>query len=524
MALDIVGREKSIIETVINYSVPVQAVSVPARYNLWMVGSGIWQIDPWTGNCKYYLSCSASSSTGKGGGLLIDDNGYLYLTGYPGSNITKWNGNTHAIVWTIPSPTVNYTQSTSGTSGFGQPWLAGGQEDGTVEDLWFGNSRPTGGVPYGISFTAVNTTTGKVQVFENIMANGVYPTTGYQGGFSYGHVVMHAMDRYWYCNDLATGAFLWKSDVQSGYPWGSFGMYMSCSGYGMYYQGQYDGYMYALNATTGKLVWKTFTDNNTDIVSGVNIPWGRQMIADGKLYFLTGEHDVANPYPRGNTLYCLNAFTGELIWKLPGFQDRGASGGQTGGISSGMLYTYNLYDGKLYMFGKGQTTTTVSASPKVVASGDSVLIEGTVMDQSPGAPNTPAISDADMTAWTEYMYMQNQVFPSNATGVTVHLQAMASDGSITDITHVTSDVMGHYEYTWCPPAQDTYKILATFEGSDSYWSSSAQTGLSVGAAAPTPATPEAAPDSTPMFIGIIAAVIVAILIGILNLIVLRRRK
>jgi hypothetical protein len=331
---------------------------------------------------------------------------------------------------------------------------------------------------------------------------------------------MHAIDRYWYCNDLATGQQLWKSDFQSEYPWGSFGMYMSCSGYGMYYQGQYDGYMYAINETNGHLVWKTYTDNNTEVVSGSNIPWGRQMIADGKLYFLTGEHDVPNPYPRGNTLYCLNAFTGELIWKLPGFQDRGASGGQTGGISSGMLYTYNLYDGRLYMFGKGQTETTVAAPLTSVPLGSSVLLTGTVLDQSPASPGTPAISDADMEAWTEYLHI-NGICPTNATGVVVHLEALGSDGALMDITHVTTDIMGHYEYTWTPPGEDTYKILATFEGSESYWSSADQTGLSVGAATPTSAPPEAQPDNTPMFIGSTAAIIIAI--AIVAVLLLRKR-
>ena len=518
IALDFYPRNKGFQEVVTDINQPASLVSTPARDNLWMVGNGIWQIDPYSGNCKYYLSGTMQSSTGKGSGLLIDDNGNLYLTNYPGTNISKWNGATRKTVWTMPNPKSSYTyyQSDLPGSALGQAYLSG--------DMWVGNTRPIGGDPFGIAFTSINTTSGKMVVNETIMGNGMYVTSGFQGGLTYGYVIVHGVDRYWYCNDMLTGKELWKSEIQSEYPWGSWAEYMSCSGYGMFYYGQYDGNMYALNLTNGKLAWKTFTDNNTDVVSGVNIPWGRQCIADGKLYFLTGEHDVANPWPRGNTLYCLNAFTGELIWKVRGFQDRGSSGGETAGISSGMFYTYNLYDGRLYMFGKGQTTTTVLASPKTIANGANVLIEGTVMDQSPGSPNTPAISDANMEAWTEYMYTQNQVYPMNAKGVTVFLQAMRSDGSIVDITHVTSDSMGHYEYAWTPPTEDTYKVLATFEGSESYWTSSGQTGLSVGAAPPAPAALQAAPDNTPIFAGIIAAVIIAIVIGILNLLVLRKRK
>ena len=101
---------------------------------------------------------------------------------------------------------------------------------------------------------------------------------------------------------------------------------------------------------------------------------------------------------------------------------------------------------------------------------------------------------------------------------------MRSDGSIVDITHVTTDVMGHYEYTWTPPDQDTYKILATFEGSESYYSSSGITGLSVGAAPEAPAAVQAAPDNTPMFIASTAAIIIAIaIVGVVLALILRKR-
>jgi hypothetical protein len=68
-----------------------------------------------------------------------------------------------------------------------------------------------------------------------------------------------------------------------------------------------------------------------------------------------------------------------------------------------------------------------------------------------------------------------------------------------------------------------YKILAIFDGSESYWTSSAQTAIGVTAAPPEPATPEAAPDNTPIF-AVIIAVVVAIVIGLLNLVTLRRRE
>ena len=71
---------------------------------------------------------------------------------------------------------------------------------------------------------------------------------------------------------------------------------------------------------------------------------------------------------------------------------------------------------QIYCFGKGPSATTVTASPKVSVNGDSVLVEGTVIDTAAGTkqneqaarfPNgVPAVSDASMSAWMEYVYMQ----------------------------------------------------------------------------------------------------------------------
>jgi len=108
-----------------------------------------------------------------------------------------------------------------------------------------------------------------------------------------------------------------------------------------------------------------------------------------------------------------------------------------GGISSGIYYDRSIYDGYLYGFGKGKSATTVSVSPSTIAYGSSVLIGGTVTDQSPGAPDTPAIGDSYQSEWMEYLY-NNAPAPENADGVPVRLFAMKSDGSQVDIGQVTA--------------------------------------------------------------------------------------
>jgi hypothetical protein len=76
---------------------------------------------------------------------------------------------------------------------------------------------------------------------------------------------------------------------------------------------------------------------------------------------------------------------------------------------------------------------------------------------------------------------------------------------------------------WTPPKEDTYTITASFASDDSYGSSSAATGLSVGPAPETPSTPEIPTpvDNTMLLYGILALVVIAILIGIAAL--LRKR-
>jgi hypothetical protein len=100
------------------------------------------------------------------------------------------------------------------------------------------------------------------------------------------------------------------------------------------------------------------------------------------------------------------------------------------------------------------------------------MITGSVTDQSPGAEGTPAMSDEDMSAWMEYMYMQ-QPKPTDAKGVTVHLTSIDPNCNFQDIGEVTTDMWGNFGKSWVPPVPGEYIIMAEFEGSASYGSSSA---------------------------------------------------
>jgi outer membrane protein assembly factor BamB len=479
-----------------------------SAFNIWLTSGGVWQINPFTGQTTYYSSSLP-------GGTYHDD--AIYMNDYPvAGNWSKWDTNTRTIVYTKIKP------------------LSG---DGTYKDVMpsmFWNDlgaqefTPTGGVPYFRKYWSWNLTTGDVIAVSADM--GLSSGVGSSFLIADGMTFHQFDDMRTRAIDLYTGKIVWTSDPME-YPWGDFTSYTASyswgptggGGNGQIYLASFDGNLYAYDIQTGKLNWKAFTTNNTEAAQGYFTPWSQAIIADNKVYFSVGEHTPPQPLPRGGQLYCVDANTGERIWTLDGFYGGGRSATSHAGASSGILWYPNVYDGCVYAFGKGPTVVTVSVSQSPIANGGSTVIQGTVTDQSSGAMGTPAISDADQAQWMQYLYM-NKPIPTNATGVTVNLMAELSNGTVIDVTHVTSDIMGHYEYMWTPPAADTYKILATFEGSDSYYASSAQTALGVTAAAPTPAPPAAAPDNTPIFIGIIAAAVAIIIaVTIVGVLLLRKR-
>jgi hypothetical protein len=157
--------------------------------------------------------------------------------------------------------------------------------------------------------------------------------------------------------------------------------------------------------------------------------------------------------------------------------------------------------------------------------GDTVIIKGTVTDQSAGQAGTPAISDEDMGPWMEYLHM-SQPFPADVTGVDVSIDVIDSNGNFRNIGMATSDVSGKFSLKWTPDIPGKYTVIATFAGSESYGSSFDQAPLFV-EEAPVPTPP---PDPTPApmtdtyVLGMGATAIVAIIVIGLVLIILVRKK
>jgi hypothetical protein len=302
----------------------------------------------------------------------------------------------------------------------------------------------------------------------------------------------------WLGYNLDNGELLWGPTDEN---FNAFQYYASGEGagqkgfaaYGNFYTQGYGGQIHCFDISNGDLVWEY---NNT--ISGTETIWGNypifiSAIADGKVYAFNNEHSPNVPHYKGYRVRCIDAFTGEELWSLLGWAGQtGGRGYATSILADGYLVYYNYYDSQIYSVGKGPSATTISVQDNCIQKGDSILITGTVNDESEGTKQgeqakrfpdgLPAVSDASMAEWMEYVYMQKPM-PSNVVGVQVHLEAFSDDGSYFDIGRVTSDGCGMYKMMWTPEEKGEYTIVATFEGTDSYWPSYAETAIGVASAA-----------------------------------------
>jgi hypothetical protein len=375
----------------------------------------------------------------------------------------------------------------------------------------------------GTALTAVNLKTGQVMwdfVTPDYMYNPIC------NDIDHGKLALLTALGHYNFYDEFSGKLLFKSDSFP-YPWDQpgFGAYDSTSAYGMLFRNAYSA-IYAVSWDTGKIVWRYESPNNpyetpyhdengTTVSSWNGVFWA----ADGKIYASNTEHTPTQPIARGWKLHCVNATTGEGIWNITGSMTIGP-------IVDGYMTGSNSYDGYTYVFGKGQSATTVSAPLTAVTQGQSVVIMGTVTDQSPAQPGTACVSKESMATYMEYLHMQKPI-PSGyiVKGVPVSVDAVDPNGNYVHIADVTSDVSGTFSYMWTPELAGKYSVTATFMGDVSYGSSWAETAVGVTQAPQATATPTATPaqqSSTDMYLaGSTIAIIIAI--AIVGLLILRKR-
>jgi hypothetical protein len=339
--------------------------------------------------------------------------------------------------------------------------------------------------------------------------------------------------------DLETGELIWGpttprenylnslDDTKSG---------ARCIAYGKLYSASVSGIVYCWDIQTGEHVWTYEVDDPYSEILWANTWWARPLfITDGKIYVGSYEHSPIDPRPRGAPFTCLDAETGEVIWRADGLFRQTRWGGRAI-IGDSIIATMDTYDQRVYAIGKGPTKTTVSAGPKVTGWGSSVVIEGMVTDVSPGTddpalkmrfPNgVAAVADEYMSDWMLYVYKQFP-FPMDATGVEVVISIVDPNNNYKEIGRTTSDASGMYKLSFTPEVEGEYTVITTFTGSKAYWGSQGQTALLV-SKAPAPSGPiEPEPTEAPLItteIAIIIAVVVVAAIGIAAYWLYRRRQ
>jgi len=490
-------------------------------------GGRLMKINPWTGALTG--NYSIAPLTGSGGVYYMNQ----YVLG------VQTLGNTTNPIYRLINWTTTGSSATLAArivSNITWPWRldpgaytsSNGREEWTADFnvgiavYLNGNAPATSMVTTSSNLTAASLTTGQILWNTYIPDEPLYSPSCFVA--DHGKAVFLSEKGHYVAIDLFTGQLAWKSEDMD-YPWGapSFGAYAVGSAYGLLLRQSYDG-VYAFNWTNGKIVWRyvataAFPYESPFITDGVaTYPFNSAgTIADGKLYVANSEHTPTWPVTRGYSLFCLNITTGELIWKIAAPMAQGA-------ISDGYLAAANSYDGYMYVFGKGKSATTVTASPKTIANGAPVLIEGTVLDQSPAQPGAPCVSKDSMALQMEYLHLQYPISGiwnnETITGVPVTLTAIDMNGTVYDLGSVTSSgYYGTFEKAWTPPTEGTYKIIASFVSDDSYGSSAAATAVTVGPAPASMEFPQTTEpvDNTNLLYGILAAVVIAIVIAILSI-------
>jgi hypothetical protein len=438
-----------------------------------------------------------------------------------------------------------------------------------------------GGIRWGQRIRAYDLTTGQ-ELWDKTVEAPQF--SGSAALADHGKVVIGSMYGHFEAYDLLTGNFEWQTETME-YPWditgwGSYGM-ISC--YGNFYWGAPSSY-YAFSWENGETVWKFqipaefpfetaygtgTTAEDAETVYPYHAPG---IAADGKIFVYSLHHSPEPPYFRGQPMLAIDAFTGELVWKLGGFSGCGqhTRNGVQIRVADGYL-TLGMRDGYMYVIGKGKSETTVTTPDVSVPAGTAMTIKGTVLDMSPAQPGAACVSKDSIEVQMQYIHLQMPIdgihHNVTMTGVPVTLSAIAEDGTYVDIGTVTSDgYTGAFGASWTPTQPGLYKVIASFAGDDSYGSSDAAAYVTVGPASsaggtitpepqepssggttptpteptpeeptpeqptpeePTPEEPEPTVPEHPLIsaeIAIVIAVVAACIIGAVAYIALRRRK
>ncbi len=483
-------------------------------YSLVYIGlSRMIKYDPWSGAVQSNISLPVSSAT------IYNDPYALSVASSSGKN---W-----LINWTTTGTSTDFNSRIISNVTFPFSSLGSVDYEAGVAVSSGSITPPGAGHALGQFLMGASITTG--QLLWNVTTNDIFFPTGLCA--DHGKVTTRVLGGWWDCWSLSNGALLWQTAKpgEAGgedYPWGDFGAYTIASYGGLIYDFSYAGF-YALDWNTGKIAWHYMTPSvpfEAAQYPSSTLFSNSPQIADGKLYYANGEHSPTQPIARGWKLWCLNATSGEMLWNING-------GGTAGAVADGYLTYDNRYDGYMYVFGKGESATTVSAPQTTINAGATAVITGTILDQSPAQLGAACVSKESMSTYMEYLHQQRPIdgFYHNVTvtGVPVSLDAIDPNNNYVHLGTVTSDEKGNFGLSWTPTIAGQYKITATFAGDDSYGNSWATTYASVGdgpTAPPIQETISLNSVNNTLVMTVVAGVIVIVLaIAVASVMILRKK-
>lgn len=129
-----------------------------------------------------------------------------------------------------------------------------------------------------------------------------------------GKVYVGSWDNYFYCLDAETGELKWRFYTwRQGWMSGVDGAPVVVDN--KVYFGSWNGYFYALDANTGELIWE-YSDGDGKMGHVMEAP----AVVDGVVYFGTGAGSGTikrDGFDYCGWVYALNAENGDLIWDFP---------------------------------------------------------------------------------------------------------------------------------------------------------------------------------------------------------------
>jgi eukaryotic-like serine/threonine-protein kinase len=256
---------------------------------------------------------SGSGLRGGGFNYIPEEKMAYVVTNYESGRAASAAGVGGALqAWDLSDPTNPTLEWTYNADGTLNDWCSWGVTYGEGK-IWLDNNA--------LHVTCLDARSGGI-IWETELTGGqFYPGTYYQGMLLRG-----LLDNTFVAINASNGNVLWKNRPSS------YGFW--CSGasasYGMAYMPNVDGNIYAINVTTGQIVWKHWS-------GGLQYP-GHVQIADGKVYTCTSQKAASplTPETSHSEYSCLDAFTGEVIWKL--YKEFGAGPFDYCSIAYGNLY------------------------------------------------------------------------------------------------------------------------------------------------------------------------------------------